>query len=155
LLSAHFSDILPPDSLSTPKLLPAKTFEDLLKRPAIDNLEAVAGNFPAKFQEAVKGNTDMEKKKDLIKEALEKIKTNRENRDPLTKVSAEAKEADKSADNLEAPPAVKKVPPKKDNSHVNLLPPIDIIQPTIGSEQKCTYFLFKSFIVFGSTVYCM
>ena len=129
------SDILPPDSLATAKLQPAKTFEDLLRTPTIDNLEAV-GDFPASLTEAVQPSArdlDMEKKKNLIKEALERAKTNRGvGRDPLSKVAL-SKEAEMAVGNLEAPPtAAKKVPPKKDDSHANLSPPLDIIAPTIG-----------------------
>ena len=61
-----FSDILPPQSIHPPKLVGAKTFEDLLKKPKLIN------------------NTDdpntkleIEKRKKLIKEALERIKKNR------------------------------------------------------------------------------
>ena len=104
------SDILPPDSLATAKLQPAKTFEDLLRTPTIDNLEAV-GDFPASLTEAVQPSArdlDMEKKKNLIKEALERAKTNRGvGRDPLSKVAL-SKEAEMAVGNLEAPPTAAK-----------------------------------------------
>ena len=63
-----FSDILPPQSIHPPKLVGAKTFEDLLKRPKlINNIDDPSSNT----------NLEIEKRKKLIKEALERIKKNR------------------------------------------------------------------------------
>jgi hypothetical protein len=116
----------------------AKTFEDLLKTPTIDGLQAAVTDFPAVVQDAVLQGFDrdasMAQQKALIKEALERIKANR---DPLAKVSTSRPTSSKnvSSDNvigLEAPSAARKIPPKKDDSHTNLSPPLDIIAPTIG-----------------------
>ena len=64
-----FSDILPPKSIHPPKLVGAKTFEDLLKRPKlINNIEGTSSST----------KQEIEKRKKLIKEALERIKKNRE-----------------------------------------------------------------------------
>jgi hypothetical protein len=144
----YLSDILPPDSLSPPKLQPARTFEDLLKAPMIDGLEESIAEFPAVIQEAAlqpfSKDREMARQKELIKETLEKLKASCDplaklaaSRDPLAKLAASP--AKKTANNsegtvvgLEAPSAVKKVPPKKDDSHVNLSAPLDIIAPTIG-----------------------
>lgn len=63
-----FSDILPPQSIHPPKLVGAKTFEDLLKRPKlINNIDDPSSNT----------KLEIEKRKKLIKEALERIKKNR------------------------------------------------------------------------------
>ena len=64
-----FSDILPPKSIHPPKLVGAKTFEDLLKQPKlINNIEGTSSST----------KQEIEKRKKLIKEALERIKKNRE-----------------------------------------------------------------------------
>jgi hypothetical protein len=143
------SDILPPDSLSPPKLQPARTFEDLLKAPTIDGLEESIAEFPAVIQEAAlqpfSKDREMARQKELIKETLEKLKASRDplanlaaSRDPLAKLAASpakktASDSESTIVGLEAPPwAVKKVPPKKDDSHVNLSAHLDIIAPTIG-----------------------
>jgi hypothetical protein len=135
----YLSDILPPDSLSPPKLQPARTFEDLLKAPTVDGLGDAIAEFPAVIQEAAlqpfSKDREMARQKELIKETLEKLKASR---DPLAKLAASP--AKKTANNsegtivgLEAPSsAAKKVPSKKDDSHVNLSAPLDIIAPTIG-----------------------
>ncbi len=145
----YLSDILPPDSLSPPKLQPARTFEDLLKAPTIDGLGDAIAEFPAVIQEAAlqpfSKDREMARQKELIKETLEKLKASRDplaklaaSRDPLAKLAAgPAKKTPNNSEGtivgLEAPPsAVKKVPPKKDDSHVNLSAPLDIIAPTIG-----------------------
>ena len=69
LKPTSFSDILPPKSIHPPKLVGAKTFEDLLKRPKlINSIEGTSSNT----------KQEIEKRKKLIKEALERIKKNRE-----------------------------------------------------------------------------
>ena len=151
----HSSELLPPDSLSPPKLQPAKTFEDLLKSPMIAGLEEAIAEFPSDVQKGVqKGVQDIVQKgiqevqmsardreiaeqKARIKEALERAK---KNRDPLAKVAKDLPpvKGDGGGDTvgLEAPSAAKKVPPKKDDSHADLNPPLDIIAPTLGRENR-------------------
>jgi hypothetical protein len=106
-------------------------------------LEDAIAEFPAVIQEAValqpfSKDREMARQKELIKETLEKLKASR---DPLAKLAASP--AKKTANNsegtivgLEAPSAAKKVPPKKDDSHVNLSAPLDIIAPTIGKGER-------------------
>ena len=71
LKPTSFSDILPPQSIHPPKLVGAKTFEDLLKRPKLIN------NIDDPFQPSSNTKLEIEKRKKLIKEALERIKKNR------------------------------------------------------------------------------
>ena len=66
-----FSDILPPQSIHPPRLVGAKTFEELLKRPKLIN------NIDDPFLPSSNTKLEIEKRKKLIKEALERIKKNR------------------------------------------------------------------------------
>ena len=63
-----FADLLPKESLNPPKLEQATTFEDLLRPPNI-------------YEETEQGRTkiDLEKKRLMIKEALERIRSSKDN----------------------------------------------------------------------------
>ena len=71
-----FSDILPPQSINPPKLVGAKSFNELLKKPTIiNNIEDPFQ--PSSNLRSSNEQIEMDKRKQMIKEALERIKKNR------------------------------------------------------------------------------
>ena len=71
-----FSDILPPQSINPPKLVGAKSFNELLQKPTIiNNIEDPFQ--PSSNLRSSNEQIEMDKRKQMIKEALERIKKNR------------------------------------------------------------------------------
>ena len=69
-----FSDMLPPQSIHPPALVKATSFDDLLQKPKFKNFDFE--NFPKRLKEEFEGEVpdiSLEKRKELIKEALGKV----------------------------------------------------------------------------------
>ena len=73
MFNTLFSDMLPPESIHPPFLVKANSFDDLLQKPKIQNFDF--NNFPKRLIAEYEGelpDISLEKRKDLIKEALGK-----------------------------------------------------------------------------------